>query len=221
VKKIIIAAIAKNGVIGRSTKACTYCDGHARVPDGLSTALVQCSRCELGSLPCNELPWPPRTYPEDMAHFKEATTRHAVVMGRKTWDSLPAKHKPLPDRMNVVVSTIPDPKFARNLDTAIAHAREQGVEKCFFIGGVRIFTEALLIADELDLTLIDRAWDGDVLFPEGHEVHELGLHASGTVVFSLPVPMLPRGVPSVEFELVSREPCPTNPELMFTTWRRR
>ena len=211
-KIILIAAMDRNGVIGRSWKPCG---------DGCPSATGRCCNACRGSgrIPCNELPWPPGTYPEDMEHFKTATMGHAVVMGRKTWESLPAKFRPLPGRTNIVVSQniaggrpIPfmmsGAWWAANLPEARVIAERAAYEKLYVIGGARLYDEALSFADELDITLINREWDGDVKFPVDHRVlfHEqfyFGLARGGV------------------FDLVERTPCPTNPELTFTKWVRR
>ncbi len=111
---------------------------------------------------------------KDMEHFKELTTGHPVIMGRKTWDSIPAKYRPLPDRTNIVITS--DQHFseagvivARSLDDALMRAgTEVGYEKVFIIGGARLYTEAVQrgLADSLELTLVESPLEGDVQFPE-------------------------------------------------------
>jgi dihydrofolate reductase len=91
-----------------------------------------------------------------------------VIMGRKTWDSLPARFRPLPGRRNVVVTRNPawqaeGAEAAPSLGAAMA--RVEASPKVFVIGGGEIYREALPRADELVLTEIDRAFDGDVHFP--------------------------------------------------------
>ena len=112
------------------------------------------------------LPW---RLPEDMAHFRELTTGHAVVMGRRTWESLPDRFRPLPDRRNVVVTRNPSwredgVERAGSLEDALALLAAE--KRVFVIGGGAIFAEALPHADELDLTEIDLDVDGDTCFPD-------------------------------------------------------
>ena len=113
-----------------------------------------------------DIPW---RIPEDMAHFKALTTGHPVVMGRKTWDSLPASFRPLPERRNVVVTRNADwgadgADRASSLEDALEQLADE--ERVFVIGGGEIYAAALPVADELVLTEIDRAFDGDTFFPE-------------------------------------------------------
>jgi dihydrofolate reductase len=105
---------------------------------------------------------------EDLKHFKELTTGHVVVMGRKTWESIPKKFQPLPERTNVVLTRQHDyvlpqtvERYGTLHDALTAHAQE----RVFIMGGAEIYAQALPLADKLELTLIDRAVDGDVFFP--------------------------------------------------------
>lgn len=112
----------------------------------------------------NRLLW---QLPEDMQRFKALTVGHAVVMGRRTWESLPAKFRPLPGRRNIVVSRsvgyqLSDATVARSLTEAIAAAGEESV---FIIGGAEVYREALRLADRLELTEVDDAPVADVFFP--------------------------------------------------------
>jgi dihydrofolate reductase len=116
----------------------------------------------------NTLPW---SLKEDMAHFKELTSGWPCVMGRKTWESLPKK--PLPGRLNVIVSAAldtstasddPNVKVFPSLPAAIEHCR--GYEKVFICGGETIYRQALAIANEIELTLIHQHYEGDAFFPE-------------------------------------------------------
>jgi dihydrofolate reductase len=106
---------------------------------------------------------------EDLARFKSLTTGHAVVMGRKTWDSLPERFRPLPGRRNIVVTRDPEwqadgAERAGSLDEALASAAEDA--RVFVIGGAQIYRQALPLADELLLTEIDLEVEGDAFFPE-------------------------------------------------------
>jgi dihydrofolate reductase len=111
------------------------------------------------------IPW---HLPEDIAHFKELTTGHAVVMGRKTWDSLPDRFRPLPNRRNVVVTRNPawrDPGAERVSSVAEALDLLAGEARVFVIGGAEIYAAALPYAHELVLTEIALDVDGDTFFP--------------------------------------------------------
>lgn len=148
---------------------------------------------------------------------------HAVVMGRKTWESLPPKQRPFPGRTNIVITSgaFPDtPDLsafgALRLEHAVAWARDSDIEKLFVIGGARLFAEALPIADELDLTLIGREYAGDVEFPLGGSFYRLGMGLTQ----SIDSVRCGLGSTTRSFECVSREPS-TNPDLTFTKWVRR
>jgi dihydrofolate reductase len=111
-----------------------------------------------------QLPW---RLPEDMKHFRTLTGGHAVIMGRKTWESLPVKFRPLPQRTNIVVSR--DPAYdapgaivVNSLPAAIA-AAHAGL--AFVIGGAEIYAQALPLADRLELTEIAATYTGDAFFP--------------------------------------------------------
>lgn len=112
------------------------------------------------------LPW---HLPEDLKHFRELTNGHAVVMGRKTWESLPEKFRPLPNRRNLVISRNAD-YFAPGAEVftslaAACHACANN-EKLFVIGGGELYSEAIKAADALELTELHQAFDGDARFPD-------------------------------------------------------
>ncbi|MBU1092312.1 dihydrofolate reductase [Patescibacteria group bacterium] len=98
--------------------------------------------------------------PIDMKYFKELTTNHVVIMGRRTWESLPGKYRPLPNRLNIVLSsTMPESEeyvVARNLEEAIELAFEAGHSQIFIIGGGQVYKTALEvgIVDEIYLTQV-------------------------------------------------------------------
>ncbi|WP_319243083.1 dihydrofolate reductase [uncultured Propionivibrio sp.] len=107
--------------------------------------------------------------PEDMRYFRETTRGKPVIMGRKTWESLPEKFRPLPGRRNIVVSRNADyvaagAELANSLDTALAATA--GEAEVFVIGGEALYRLALPHADRLYLTEIERDYDGDAFFPE-------------------------------------------------------
>jgi len=114
----------------------------------------------------NRLPW---HLPEDMKFFRETTRGKPVIMGRKTWESLPDAFRPLPGRLNIVVSRNPDFQAAggtvvSSLEAARAAAGD--AEIAFVIGGAELYRQALPLADRLLLTEIDRDYAGDAFFPD-------------------------------------------------------
>lgn len=106
---------------------------------------------------------------EDMARFKELTTGKVVIMGRKTWESIPPKFRPLPDRINVVVTRNPDYALpdnvmsASSIEDALNRYRMSDV---MVIGGAEIYAAAIGKADCLELTEVSAELDGDTFFPE-------------------------------------------------------
>ncbi len=110
----------------------------------------------------NKLPW---RLAEDLQFFKQATLGHAMVMGRKTYQSI---GRPLPGRRSLVVTRNPQQaiegiELCGSLDEALA--RCPAGDEVFVIGGAGLFAEALRWADRLLLTEIDRAFEGDTYFP--------------------------------------------------------
>jgi len=129
---VIIAAVAKNRVIGKD----------------------------------NQLIW---NIPEDMAHFKALTAGHTVIMGRKTWESLPPRFRPLPGRRNIVISrqadyAAPGAELADSLENALKLASTAAT--AFIIGGEQIYAQAMALADRLEITEVDLEPEGDAWFPE-------------------------------------------------------
>jgi dihydrofolate reductase len=111
------------------------------------------------------IPW---HLPEDMERFRELTTGHAVVMGRRTWDSLPERFRPLPGRRNVVVTRDPGwhaegAERAGSVEEAVALLA--AAPRVFVIGGAEVYAAALPLADELVLTEVDLQVEGDTVFP--------------------------------------------------------
>lgn len=107
--------------------------------------------------------------PADLKRFKDLTLGHPVIMGRRTWESLPEKFRPLPGRTNVVVSSR-DEGFdgavvCKSLDEALAEAKKIDND-IGIIGGARIFAEALPHANILYLTEIKGEKEADTFFPE-------------------------------------------------------
>jgi dihydrofolate reductase len=119
------------------------------------------------------MPW---HYPADLAHFKETTMGHPVVLGRRTFESIAARiDGPLPGRTNVILSRS-DPDVpegvvvAASVDEAIAAAgeaaAESGVETVHVAGGAAIYEQFLPLADRMVLTEVPERPDGDTFFPE-------------------------------------------------------
>ncbi|MDR6868668.1 dihydrofolate reductase [Microbacterium resistens] len=108
------------------------------------------------------MPW---HVPEDLAHFKEVTMTAPVVMGRKTWDSLPERFRPLPERENVVVTRQQDwaADGARRASTVADAVR--GMERVWIIGGADIFRQVIGSADRLEVTELDLDVEGDAFAP--------------------------------------------------------
>jgi dihydrofolate reductase len=131
VKLALIAAVARNGAIGRD----------------------------------NDLLWKESA---DQKHFAATTRGHAVIMGRRTWESLPSRFRPLPGRRNIVVTRsagfdAPGAETVDSLDAALQ--RLSGEPQVFVIGGAQLYAQALPRVDEMVLTEIDADLHGDVHFP--------------------------------------------------------
>lgn len=114
----------------------------------------------------NTLPW---HLPEDMAHFKQLTQGCTVIMGRKTWDSLPPRFRPLPGRTNIVVTRQSDwhadgAQRAASLPDALALCNPAQIT--WVIGGAQIYAQALPLADCVEVTEIAQNFDGDAHAPE-------------------------------------------------------
>ena len=114
----------------------------------------------------NALPW---HLPEDLAHFKRLTLGSPVIMGRKTWDSLPPRFRPLPGRRNVVVTRQPDWQAegafrAHSLPEALQQCEDQ--PEVWAIGGAELYVQALPLAASAHVTEIDTPFEGDAYAPE-------------------------------------------------------
>lgn len=116
----------------------------------------------------NDLPW---KLPDDMRFFMETTKGHHVVMGRRNYDSLHEKYKPLPQRTNIVITRqqglqAPGCVVMHAVEPALDLARKNGEEECFIIGGAEIYQLAMPYTTRLYMTEIDAVIDGDTFFPE-------------------------------------------------------
>ena len=113
-----------------------------------------------------QLPW---HLPADLAHFKQTTLGQAVVMGRKTWDSLPERFRPLPGRTNIVITRQTDWHAPGAL---VAHSLDQAMSLCpapgplWVIGGAEIYAQALPLASTVVVTEIDVEVQGDAHAPK-------------------------------------------------------
>ena len=108
------------------------------------------------------MPW---HVPEDLAHFKELTMGSAVIMGRRTWESFPARFRPLSGRRNIVLTR--DPSWAADGAEAV-HSLDEALAldpDPWIIGGAQLFTATIDRADRLEVTEIDAAYDGDTFAP--------------------------------------------------------
>ena len=145
------------------------------------------------------MPW---HLPEDLAHFKRVTLNHPVVMGRRTWDSIPPRFRPLPGRTNIVITRQEDwNETGAQRSSSLRDALQKAENSCgtssqvWVIGGAQIYAQAMPLADELVVTEIDADFDGDAHAP-----------AIGP-----------------EWQEVAREPFESRTGLRgaFVTWRRR
>lgn len=145
----------------------------------------------------NDLPW---KLPDDMKYFMNTTQSHHVIMGRKNYDSLPPKFKPLANRTNWVVTRqsnfeAPGCHVVPSLSYAVEQIKKEKPDELFVIGGAEIYKLALPMAHRLYLTEIKAQIDGDVFFPsfdrkewkeisrKPHPADERHLHAFDFVVY--------------------------------------
>ena len=119
---------------------------------------------DLGIGKGNDLLW---HLPEDMKRFKRLTTGKTVIMGRRTWQSLP--RKPLTGRRNIVITDIPGEEFegaesAASITDAASKCKKD--EEAFIIGGASIYRQFMPLADRLYITHVHKKTPADVFFPE-------------------------------------------------------
>ena len=111
------------------------------------------------------LPW---HLPEDLAHFRRITTGYPVIMGRTTWDSLPARFRPLPGRDNVVITRQPGwSASGATVASDLQHALDlcSAVEEVWIIGGAQIYAQAEPLAQRIEVTKIAQDFEGDAFAP--------------------------------------------------------
>ena len=122
-----------------------------------------------------QMPW---QLPEDLAHLKKTTLGCTVLMGRKTWDSIPARFRPLPGRQNLVLTRQAEWKATQGLSAAqAAHVQQAaslqealalcaGVQDVWVLGGAEIYAQALPLANSAVVTEIDADFEGDAFAPQ-------------------------------------------------------
>ncbi len=116
----------------------------------------------------NDLPW---HLPDDMKYFMQTTKGHHVIMGRRNFESLPEKFRPLPNRTNIVMTRqkgylAPGCTVIHHLEEGIELAYKEKEDELFIIGGAEIYSLSLDICDKLYLTEIDADVEGDTFFPK-------------------------------------------------------
>jgi dihydrofolate reductase len=115
----------------------------------------------------NDLPW---HLPDDMKYFMQTTKGHHCIMGRKNYDSIPEKFRPLPNRTNIVVTRQKDFKapsciVVNSIEKGLEIAKDNNEAEVFIIGGAEIYKQSLAFADRLYLTEIKADIQGDTFFP--------------------------------------------------------
>ncbi len=126
----------------------------------------------------NDLPWR-GLIPQDLKRFKEITLGHPVIMGRNTWDSIPSKFRPLPGRVNIVLTrnknfTAKEALIALTLEEAIKLAKQSAIkDRVFIIGGEGVYKTALQneCVDLIYLTLIHKEFTGDTFLPQNFPIN--------------------------------------------------
>lgn len=138
--------------------------------------------------------------PGDLKRFKEVTSGHPVIMGRKTWESLPGRFRPLPGRTNIVVSRqagydAPGATVVDSLsDAFLAAIDAPGAEETFVIGGGELYAAALPYANRLYITLVEEEnADADTFFPDYENEFALKEESAG------------EGSPAHRFHMLERE----------------
>lgn len=122
-----------------------------------------------------KLPW---NIPQDLKRFKELTTGHPIIMGRKTYESIPSNFRPLKNRLNIVLTgnleyKAEGVKIFHTLEAALSClecsiVKQEGIDSnlVYIIGGESIFKKAMTRADSLEITHVDKVVEGDAFFPE-------------------------------------------------------
>ena len=112
----------------------------------------------------NKIPW---HISDDFKHFKELTLNHPIIMGKNTYLSLPKR--PLPERENIILTFQDDPFNEQGI--TIKHSLKDALEytenkDVYIIGGASVYKQAIELATKLEITSIDKEYDGDTFFPE-------------------------------------------------------
>jgi len=116
----------------------------------------------------NRLIW---RLPADMKFFKEKTTDHVIITGRKNYESIPEKFRPLPDRKNIVITRqknyhAPGAVVVSSIENALQYVLENhNSEEIFIIGGAEIYRQTLSVCHKIYLTRIHHTFEGDAYFP--------------------------------------------------------
>jgi dihydrofolate reductase len=136
----------------------------------MKVALIVAMDSERGIGRNNDLMW---HLPDDMKFFKESTSGQIVVMGRKNYDSIPERFRPLPNRENVVLTrnvdfTAEGCLVFHSLETCLEHYKNETERTVFIIGGGEIYRQALALdcVDELFITHVDKSYGADTFFTE-------------------------------------------------------
>jgi dihydrofolate reductase len=114
----------------------------------------------------NKLLW---SIPEDMKRFREITNHKPVIMGRKTWESIPERFRPLPNRTNIIITR--QKEYRTPSDVITASSLEEALRKTttanevMIIGGGELYKEGMGLANKLYITHVDQTVDGDTFFP--------------------------------------------------------
>lgn len=130
----------------------------------------------------NKLLW---NIPEDLEHFKKTTLGHPVIMGSRTFESLPGGA--LPNRVNIVLSDEKDYQaddaiVVNSLDDALREAEKTGTDEVFVIGGGFVYSQYLPKADRLYLTLVEGSYEADTYFPDYSQFTKVVSEVSGESV---------------------------------------
>ncbi|RLD21954.1 MAG: dihydrofolate reductase [Bacteroidetes bacterium] len=115
----------------------------------------------------NDLVW---RLPDDMKYFMETTKDHFIIMGRKNYESIPHKFRPLPNRTNIIVTRqtdyiADDCIIVDTIEKAIDYTKENDQKEIFIIGGGQIYAQSLDLANKLYITEIKEKFEGDTYFP--------------------------------------------------------
>ncbi|MFJ2621532.1 dihydrofolate reductase [Glutamicibacter sp. NPDC087344] len=156
----------------------------ADLPPLLGAIWAQAHNGVIGSE--GSMPW---HVPEDLAHFKRITAGHPVIMGRTTWESFPAKFRPLPGRSNIVLTTRTETTDelrdagalpVSSLDEALELAKScEGSQEIWIIGGGKVYSQSLELLDLAVITKLDLDVPGDTSAPQLSSDFVLGLSDPG------------------------------------------